>query len=200
MQRSANGPDIVLPLWHVVVPQRLPATRTRTSWPLGCRTPRSPTAVDLSPPSFSINVVQINERRFGCLSECATLRWLIRLLSYCTDHGKIAKRSIEPCQQVNISLLSLLLVTFRDLSLWCPLCISFTQSYLFYNHISARIQLLIPPQIHRPIQQRQHIRIKRLPVRIVQVILLTAFLLVAFHDREFSFVVHVLHDEPGDCA
>jgi hypothetical protein len=39
-------------------------------------------------------------------------------------------------------------------------------------HQSRRIHLLQPPQIHRLLQQRQHIRIKRLPVRVVEVVLL----------------------------
>jgi hypothetical protein len=39
-------------------------------------------------------------------------------------------------------------------------------------HERRRIHLLQAPQIHRLLQQRQHIRIKRLPVWVVEVVLL----------------------------
>lgn len=45
---------------------------------------------------------------------------------------------------------------------------------------------------------RHNIRIKGLPVRILQMLLLRRFLLEALDDSEFSRVVHILHDEPID--
>ena len=44
---------------------------------------------------------------------------------------------------------------------------------LFDNHIRTRIQLLKSPQVHLCLEQGLHIRIKRLPVRILKVVFLT---------------------------
>ena len=94
--------------------------------------------------------------------------------------------------------------------------------YPLLNHyILTRIKLLKPTKIHLPLKQWLHIRIKSLPVRIVQVILLTLIinlnqqselpfpppcnssaqttyrlLLISLHNRKVPRIMHTLHDEP----
>lgn len=67
----------------------------------------------------------------------------------------------------------------------------------FFNS-PQELQLLKPPQIHLLLQQRNNIRIKRLPIRITQMILLRRLLKVSLDDSKILLVVHGLHDEPGE--
>lgn len=60
--------------------------------------------------------------------------------------------------------------------------------------IHARVHLLKAPQIHRRIQQRQDVRIKRLPVWVVEVVLLgllmNALAIVILHPHHLCFNLH----------
>jgi hypothetical protein len=59
-------------------------------------------------------------------------------------------------------------------------------------------QLLKPPQVHLPLQQRNHIRIERLPVWVTKMILLRRLTQVPLDNGEILLVVDGLHDEPGE--
>lgn len=60
----------------------------------------------------------------------------------------------------------------------------------------SRSQLLESPQVHLLLQQRNHVRVKGFPVRVLQVILLRTLVEVALDDAEVLLVVDRLHNEP----
>jgi len=65
-------------------------------------------------------------------------------------------------------------------------------------NILRRIQLLMSPQIHGLLQQRHNVRIKRLPIRVLEVVFLTRFIRKPLYDSESPRIMNILHDEPID--
>ena len=53
----------------------------------------------------------------------------------------------------------------------------------------------MPPEVHRTIQKWNNIRVERLPIRIREVVLLAAFVLVPLNDGELALVEDGLHHQ-----
>lgn len=60
------------------------------------------------------------------------------------------------------------------------------------------LQLLQAVHIHILLQQRNHVRVESLPVRVVEVVFLRRFLDVALDDGEVLLVENGLHHEPRE--
>lgn len=60
------------------------------------------------------------------------------------------------------------------------------------------LQLLQAVHIHILLQQRNHVRVESLPVRIVKVVLLRGFLDVTLDDGEVLLIENGLHHEPRE--
>lgn len=65
----------------------------------------------------------------------------------------------------------------------------------FYLLLGAG-DLLDSPHVHILLQQRDDVGIERFPVRVLEVVLLRAFIHVALDDGEVLLVVHGLRNEP----
>ena len=73
--------------------------------------------------------------------------------------------------------------------------------YFLYNrgNLHGRaLQLLQAVHIHILLQQRNHVRVESLPVRVVEVVFLRRFLDVALDDGEVLLVENGLHHEPRE--
>lgn len=67
------------------------------------------------------------------------------------------------------------------------------------NNILACVEFLVSPQVHLSTFEKRHdVWVECFPVGVFQVILLTAFLLVAFDYGKVPLIVDGSHDEPGD--
>lgn len=68
--------------------------------------------------------------------------------------------------------------------------------YNWGNLHGRALQLLQAVHIHILLQQRNHVRVESLPVRVVEVVLLRGFLDVTLDDGEVLLVENGLHHEP----
>ena len=78
---------------------------------------------------------------------------------------------------------------------------SILNSFLPYkrgNLHGRALQLLQPVHIHRLLQQRNHIRVESLPVRVVEMVLLRRFLDVTLDDCKVLLVENRLHHKPRE--
>jgi len=65
-----------------------------------------------------------------------------------------------------------------------------------YLNVLAGVQLLMTAEIHRPVKQRNHVRIKSLPVGVLQMVLLTTLVLKTLYNCKGSWIMHILHNQP----
>lgn len=70
--------------------------------------------------------------------------------------------------------------------------------YFYIRGVFNLFQLLKASQVHILLQQRNDIWVESLPVRVVEMVLLGRFLLVALDDAEVLGIVDGLHDVPAD--